>query len=30
MKSGSIGHLTRAGYDETAPHTHRFATYERV
>ncbi len=28
MKSSSIGHLTRRGYDETAPHTHRFATYE--
>ncbi|MCI4665460.1 MAG: histidinol dehydrogenase [Neomegalonema sp.] len=28
MKSCSIGHMTQAGYDEMAPHTHRFATYE--
>lgn len=28
MKSCSIGHMTQGGYDEMAPHTHRFATYE--
>ena len=28
LKSSSIGHLTRSGYQQLAPHTHRFATYE--
>lgn len=28
MKSCSVGHMTRAGYEEMAPHTHRFASYE--
>ena len=28
LKSGTIAHVTRAGYGETAPHTHRFAKYE--
>ncbi|MGB0843835.1 MAG: histidinol dehydrogenase, partial [Alphaproteobacteria bacterium] len=28
LKSASIGHLTRAAFDEMAPKTHTFATYE--
>ncbi len=28
LKSCSIGHMTRTGFNEMAPHTHRFATYE--
>lgn len=28
MKSASIGHVTRGGYREMAPHTQRFARYE--
>jgi histidinol dehydrogenase len=28
MKFSTIGQMTRAGFDEMAPHTHRFATYE--
>ncbi len=28
LKSCSIGHVTRSGYDEMAPKTHRFASYE--
>ena len=28
MKSCSIGHATKPGFDEMAPHTARFATYE--
>ncbi|MCB1832309.1 MAG: histidinol dehydrogenase [Geminicoccaceae bacterium] len=28
LKSCSIGHMTRRGYEEMAPLTHRFATYE--
>ena len=28
LKSSSIGQMTRTGFDEMAPHTHRFATYE--
>lgn len=28
LKTASIGHMTRTGFDEMAPHTHRFATYE--
>lgn len=28
LKSCSIGHVTRSGYEEMAPKTHRFATYE--
>jgi len=28
LKSSSIGHMTRGGYDEMAPLTHRFASYE--
>jgi histidinol dehydrogenase len=28
MKFSTIGQMTRTGYDEMAPHTHRFATYE--
>ncbi len=28
LKSCSIGHVTRSGYKEMAPKTHRFATYE--
>lgn len=28
MKFSTIGQMTRTGFDEMAPHTHRFATYE--
>lgn len=28
LKSCSVGHMTKSGFDEMAPHTHRFATYE--
>lgn len=28
LKSCSVGHVTRSGYEEMAPKTHRFATYE--
>lgn len=28
LKTASIGHMTRRAFDEMAPHTHRFATYE--
>ena len=28
IKFSTIGQMTRTGYDEMAPHTHRFATYE--
>lgn len=28
MKFSTVGQMTRTGYDEMAPHTHRFATYE--
>ena len=28
LKSSTIGQMTRSGFDEMAPHTHRFATYE--
>lgn len=28
MKSGTIAHVTRAGFNESAPLTHRFAKYE--
>ncbi len=28
MKSCSVGHMTKTGYDEMAPKTHVFATYE--
>lgn len=28
LKSSTIGQMTRTGFDEMAPHTHRFATYE--
>lgn len=28
MKTCSVGHMTRGGYLEMAPHTHRFANYE--
>jgi histidinol dehydrogenase len=28
LKSSSIGHLTRSGYNDMAKRTHRFATYE--
>ncbi|MEH6523386.1 histidinol dehydrogenase [Sulfitobacter sp.] len=28
MKSGTVAHVTRAGYDEAAPLAHRFAKYE--
>lgn len=28
LKSASIGHMTRQGYNEMAPKTHRFASYE--
>jgi len=28
MKSSSVGHLTKQGYDELAPKVHRFAQYE--
>ena len=28
MKSASVGHVTRGGFDEMAPHTERFARYE--
>ena len=28
LKSNSIGHVTKKGFKEMAPHTHRFATYE--
>ena len=28
MKFSTIGQMTRTGYHEMAPHTHRFATYE--
>lgn len=28
LKSSSIGHMTRSGFEEMAPHTHRFASYE--
>ena len=28
LKSCSVGHMTRTGFNEMAPHTHRFATYE--
>lgn len=28
MKTCSVGHMTAGGYQEMAPHTHRFATYE--
>ena len=28
LKSSSIGHMTRQGFAEMAPHTHRFASYE--
>jgi histidinol dehydrogenase len=28
LKFSTIGQMTRSGFDEMAPHTHRFATYE--
>lgn len=28
LKTSTVGHLTRRAFDEMAPHTHRFATYE--
>lgn len=28
VKTCSVGHMTRSGYLEMAPHTHRFASYE--
>lgn len=28
LKSSSVGHVTRTGFDAMAPRTHRFATYE--
>lgn len=28
MKFSTVGQMTRTGFDEMAPHTHRFATYE--
>jgi histidinol dehydrogenase len=28
LKSCSVGHMTRTGFNEMAPHTHRFAIYE--
>lgn len=28
MKFSTVGQMTRSGFDEMAPHTHRFATYE--
>ncbi len=28
MKSGTVCHVTRAGFNEAAPHTYRFAKYE--
>lgn len=28
MKTCSVGHMTAGGYNEMAPHTHRFASYE--
>ncbi len=28
LKSSSVGHLTKSGYDELAPKVHAFATYE--
>lgn len=28
MKSNTVAHVTRAGYQEAAPHTYRFARYE--
>lgn len=28
MKSGSVAYVNRAGFEQAAPHTHRFATYE--
>lgn len=28
MKFSTIGQMTRSGFDEMAPHTHRFASYE--
>jgi len=28
MKSGTIAHVTRAGYEQSAPVAHRFAKYE--
>lgn len=28
LKSSSVGHMTRTGFDAMAPRTHRFATYE--
>jgi len=28
MKSSSVGHVTKQGYDQLAPRVHRFASYE--
>ena len=28
LKTSSVGHMTRSGFDEMAPHTERFASYE--
>ena len=28
LKTSTVGHLTRRAFDEMAPHTHRFASYE--
>ena len=28
LKTSTVGQMTRRAYDEMAPHTHRFATYE--